>query len=78
MTRTETAGMTRAAAEKDLPCLVTAEEMHAIRDNLLYEQYDDVPTSEASFGYLRYDEILDFIDSAARYCMKVLFTKMAY
>ena len=66
------------AVAKNLPELVIAEEIHAIRDNLLYDQYNSVtmPT-EKSYGYLTYDEVLQFINEAAAYCAKVLSTNVA-
>lgn len=67
----------RSATARDLPGLVTAEEIHAIRDSLLYDQYSNVimPT-EKSYGYLTYGDVLAFIKDAAAYCAKVLSTSV--
>jgi len=53
---------------KDMPNLVAAEEIHAIRDNILYVQYKDAPPpSQMDYLYVNFDEVLDFIQEAARY-----------
>ena len=61
-----------------MPGFVSAEEIHAIRDNLLYEQYknvaEDVQTLQDEYTYVTYEEVLDFIKEAAEYSARISFS----
>ena len=71
------------AVAQDMPGLVSADEIHAIRDNLLYEYYNsevartDTDYMHAEYIYVTYGEVLEFISDAAAYCAKVLSTSVA-
>ena len=69
-------GLLASATAKNMPGLVTAGEIRAIRDSLLYTQYRDVPAPSPLcnevFTYVTYDEVLDYIDEAADYCAEFL------
>ena len=63
------------ATAKNMPGLVSAVEIHAIRDHLLYNQYKNpiMPTTE-TYNYVTYSDVLEFIEDATAYCAKILFT----
>ena len=49
----------------DMPGLVTAGELGAIRDNILYENYNGrTPAAGYEYTFLTYDETLKFIEDA--------------
>ncbi|MCL2377779.1 MAG: hypothetical protein FWC77_01480 [Defluviitaleaceae bacterium] len=53
------------AKPQDMPRLVSAEEIGAIRDNILHENYKSrTPDTNHKYGYVTYDETLDFIAEA--------------
>ena len=53
------------AIQKDMPGLVSASEIHAIRDNILYENYvNRTPITGYKYGFVTYDDMLNFIKEA--------------
>ena len=49
----------------DMPGLVSAKEICAIRDNILYENYKGrVPTADYEYTFVTYDETLEFIEKS--------------
>ena len=67
------------AIARDVPGLVTAEEIYAIRDNLLHDYYKDatVLPQEAPYTFVTYDEVIQFIKDAAEYSANVLSTSLS-
>jgi len=58
---------------RDIPGLVAADEIHAIRDVLLYQQYKNIGEDVSEeYTYVTYDQVLAFINDAADYCAGVL------
>jgi len=50
----------------DMPGLVSAKEIHAIRDNILYENYKGrVPFKSHEYAFVTYDETLEYIAKTA-------------
>lgn len=60
---------------KDMPELVSAEEIAAIKHNLLYEQYnsyaEEIPPHE-EYTYVSYDDVMGFIEGASAFCLNVI------
>jgi len=55
-----------SAKPNDIPGLVSAEEINAIRDNILYENYKGrIPAVGYECSFITYDETLGFIAEAA-------------
>ncbi|MCL2571198.1 MAG: hypothetical protein FWE11_02245 [Defluviitaleaceae bacterium] len=63
----------KKSTPQDMPGLVTAQEIHDIRDNILYEQYktpDENPNQD--YHFLTYEESLGFIQKAADFIEEIL------
>ena len=61
------------AKAQDMPGLVSAEEIHAIRDNILHEHCKGLsPTPGYEYTFVTYDETLEFIQSAADFIGNVI------
>jgi len=66
-------GLLEKAKACDMPGLVSAEEMDAIRKNILYVQYKaPLATPSHEYAYVTYDQTLDFIQDAANLVQEVL------
>ena len=60
----------------DMPGLVSAEEVRAIRDNILYENYKGrVPAASHEYTFVTYDETLEYIAKTADFIdgMQIVF-----
>jgi len=59
---------------QDMPGLVTAAEILADRNSLLYTSYTDAPESvdTSNCFYITYEQTLDFIDKAADFCVRIM------
>jgi len=59
----------KKAVAFDIDNLVTAEEVTAIQNNILYENYKDIEAPPPrDYAYVSFDETLEFIDRAAEFC----------
>jgi len=60
------------AKASDVPGLVTAEEIHAIRENILYKQYKHpLPTPSREYAFVTYEDTSNFIQNAADFVMTI-------
>jgi hypothetical protein len=59
---------------KDIPNLVTAQEIDAISQNIQHEQYKNTPETSPPHNYkfVSYQDTIEFIDSAAKFCVSEL------
>ena len=59
---------------QDMPELVTAAEILADRNSLLYTSYTDAPESvdTSNCFYITYEQTLDFINDAADFCIRIM------
>jgi len=62
---------------KSIPCeqfsLVTAEEVTAIKNNLLHEAYKDAPEpKEMKYVFVSYDRVIKYIDETVNYIIGIL------
>jgi len=61
----------------NMPGLVTAEEIEAIKENILFEQYKaSLPTPSCEYTFVTYEETLDFIQKAADFVEEILYGKI--
>ena len=58
----------------DMQGLVTAEEIEAIKNNILFEQYKThLPNPSREYTFVTYEETLDFIQKAADFVEEILY-----
>ena len=61
------------AVPAGLPGLVSAEEVHALQQNLLHEAFKDAapPATPRRYHFVTYEDTLKFIETATEFCMEV-------
>lgn len=65
--------MLERAEPVDVPGLVSRDEIHAIKNNLLHIAYKDAPPApDGGYSIIGFEEVADFIQTAADYSMDIL------